>query len=85
MALDKTQGGRGEPASRWTDIVPDDDSDLEFLPRAIYIGGDGDIKVRDASGNDEVFVGLTAGTILPIRPHRVLATGTSATSLIALY
>lgn len=52
--------------------------------RAFYIGGDGDLAVTMWDGATVTFVGLTAGTILPIRARTVLQTGTSATAIIAL-
>lgn len=71
-------------------VVPSDTTDFlsdvgQIVPKALYIGGTGTLVVRlrdDAS--PVTFVGVPAGTILPIRPRRVLATGTTATSIVAL-
>jgi hypothetical protein len=54
--------------------------------RALYIGGSGDITVDMADGGSSVlFVGVLSGTILPIQVTRIYATGTTATSIVALY
>ena len=66
-------------------ITPDDDTDLTVIPKALYIGGDGDLVVdMVGDGEDIPFPGLTASSILPIRPVRVKE-ATTATSIVALY
>lgn len=57
-----------------------------FAPtRGLYVGGAGDVAVKDLSGNSVTLVGATAGSVLPIRCTMLLSTGTSATSVVALY
>ena len=87
MAItDGSLDGSGEPARQAYAITPSDDTDLDILPRAIYIGGAGNMKVdMHSSGTAITFVGLLAGQIIPIRTSRVYATDTTATSLVALY
>lgn len=73
-------------AGQYTDAVevtPDDDSDLAALPQALWIGGVGDLVVKMPSG-DVTFEAVAAGTLLPIRPIRVLE-ATTATLIVALY
>jgi hypothetical protein len=54
--------------------------------RGLYIGGVGDLTVDMADGGSSVlFVGVQGGTILPIQVTRIYATGTTATSIVALY
>lgn len=54
--------------------------------RALYIGSVGDLTVDMADGGSSVlFVGVQGGTILPIQVTRIYATGTTATSIVALY
>lgn len=53
--------------------------------RAFYIGGDGSLAVTDLSGNNVTFAGLLAGTILPFGGTYVLATGTTATNIVAIW
>ncbi|MCJ8334611.1 MAG: hypothetical protein MJH10_10260 [Epibacterium sp.] len=61
------------------------DSDLAQTTRAIYIGGAGDIEVYMAGDTTAItFVGLQAGTVLPIRVDQIRAAST-ATNIIALW
>lgn len=53
--------------------------------RAFYIGGDGDLSIITQSGNTVTFVGLVAGTILPVGGTHVKATGTTATNIVAIW
>lgn len=54
--------------------------------RALYVGGAGNITVDMADGGPSVlFVGVQAGTVLPIQVTRIYATATTATNIVALY
>jgi hypothetical protein len=73
------------PATKALAITPNNGADLAFATRGIYIGGGGNLRVDMQDGGvDVTFVGLAAGTILPVRVSRVYATGTTATSLVGL-
>lgn len=52
--------------------------------RALYVGGAGDVAVVLKSGTAVTFVGVPAGTILPVECKRVNSTSTTATSIVAL-
>lgn len=69
-------------------ITPDSDTDLEVVPRAIYIGGDGTLSISVLGDDDNTpvnFVGLKAGTVLQIRPKRVLVVAEGgATNILGL-
>lgn len=73
------------PARRGATVTPSDDEPLAQVTRAIYVGGAGDVAVEMADGDSVVFVGLTGGTLLPVRAARILATGTSAGAILALW
>ncbi|TKD52299.1 spike base protein, RCAP_Rcc01079 family [Sphingomonas baiyangensis] len=74
------------PATRAVAIVPHDTTPLADIPKALFVGGGGTIVARGAGGGDAVaFAGLAAGSILPLRASHVLATGTTATGIVALY
>ena len=73
------------PAREGAEIVPSDGTDLPHLPRAIWIGGGGSLSMVMADGGTVQLVGVPAGALLPLRPRRVRATGTSATKLVALW
>lgn len=72
------------PAEKAAAITPNDGADLAATTRAIYVGTAGDlavILVDDA--NAVTFANVPVG-IIPIRARRVLATGTTASDLVAL-
>jgi hypothetical protein len=74
------------PARYTVAVTPSDTTDLTDLPKAIYVGGGGDIALMAAADNTaRIFKAAQAGSILPIRARRILVTGTTATNLIALY
>ena len=66
-------------------ITPSDSVALTVFPRAIYIGGAGNVSVLTLGGDTTTFPGLAAGSILPVRVTRVNATGTTATNLVAIW
>lgn len=73
------------PAREAAAIVPSDGNDLASLPRAIFVGTAGDLAVTMAGGQSVTLRGVAAGSTLPIRVRRVLATGTTAADLVALW
>lgn len=69
-------------------ITPSDSTDYltgaGFLPKALYVGGAGNVVVRDwGDQNTLTFTAVPAGTILPIRPRKIMA-ATTATAIVAL-
>lgn len=64
-------------------ITPSDSADLADVPRGVWVGGAGNLVVTGLSG-DVTFQGIPAGTMLPIAPTRVKATGTTATALLGV-
>jgi hypothetical protein len=74
------------PALGAAAVTPNDSTDLVVRPaRSLFIGGAGNVAVITAAGDTVTFNGLAAGSILPVQVTRVLATGTTATNIIALY
>lgn len=61
------------------------DSTELLLTRALYIGGAGDLKVTMAYGAEVTFVGLNAGSILPVQVLKCWETDSTATNIVALY
>lgn len=72
-------------ARRAAVVTPSDATVYQEPTRALYIGGSGNLRVDMVSGGTVTFVGLMAGTILPIQVDRVYATSTTATNILALY
>jgi hypothetical protein len=78
-----------DPADRHFPITPDDDDDIKhegiyIVPRAIRVGGAGDVVIRDGAGTEVTYT-CVAGELLTFRPVRILATGTTATDLVGWY
>jgi hypothetical protein len=66
-------------------ISPDDIATLPFVPRAIYVGGAGDISVMMFDGSIVIFTAAVAGTVLPLRVIKVFKTGTTAFNLVGMF
>jgi hypothetical protein len=75
----------GEPASNTAAIAPSNSSPLQYVTRALWIGGAGSLAIVDASGNSTTFVGVPAGVMLPIRCQQVRSTGTSCSGIVGLW
>lgn len=74
------------PATHGLAITPHATNPLSFVTRGIYVGATGDIACRLAGDSADVtFVGVQTGALLPIRATHVRVTGTTATSMIALW
>lgn len=73
------------PATALRPVSPDDLADLPDGPaRSLFVGGAGLVAVEDASGARAV-IDSAAHQYHPVQIRRVLATGTTATGLLALY
>lgn len=75
-----TAKGLESPADRHFAITPSDSTDLDPMPRALFCEAAGTVALRDKTGTTISYT-LAQGQILPFRPARVLATGTTATVL----
>lgn len=76
------------PARSAFAVTPSDATDFltsGVVPKALYVGATGNVTVQlvDDAGT-VTFSAVPAGAILPVRPRRVLATGTTAASIVAL-
>lgn len=66
-------------------VTPDDNTDLTTSSRALWVGGGGAIALVTAGGSTVTIAAVPAGSLVPLRVARVKATGTTATSIIALW
>ncbi len=66
------------PADVHRVITPNDLADLPFKPRAIIALTSGTVAIQDKLGTSITY-SVIAGDLLPFRPTRILATGTTAT------
>lgn len=75
------------PARSVKAVAPHSSNDLpDGTCDSLYIGGAGDVALIAADDSSAVtFVGLTAGQVLPVRTKAVRVSGTTATSIVALY
>lgn len=73
------------PADKLVAVQPDDGVDLpDGLTRSLYVTGGGTLSVLDRFGNVATLLS-GSGQYHPIRIVRVLATGTTASGILALY
>ena len=73
------------PPEQAVAVVPADGTDLACVTRALYVGVAGDVSVRMQGGAEVTLAAVPAGALLPLRVTRVLAAGTSATAIVALW
>ena len=73
------------PVEHGFDITPDNDNDLDFIPRALMVTVAGDIAVVMIGGETIVLPGLTVGVLHPFRVKRVRVTSTTATGIKGFY
>lgn len=73
------------PAARSFAIVPDDEAALPIVPKAVYVGTGGTVRLRGMNDSDAIsWINVPSGGLIPLRASHVLATGTTATDLIGL-
>lgn len=73
------------PAVKAAAVTKSDDTVLSAT-RALYVGGSGDVAVIMVDDTTAVtFSAVPAGTILPLRVTKVMATNTSAANIVALW
>ena len=68
-------------------VVPSDIADIVIkqIPNRLYVGGSGNVTLISEDGSNLFYEGVEVGETLEIRFTRVMASGTTATNLIALY
>jgi hypothetical protein len=88
LAVDEFAGRNtsiDQPATNGFAITPHDTNELDYVTRAFYVGGGGDVKLTTSGGDTITLAGVAAGEIVPIRAKLVFSTGTTATDMIGLY
>jgi len=88
-------GGSIESAFQFSAVTPSDSAKLTYVTsagitevrrcKAIFVGGAGAVAIKDDAGNACTFTGCTAGSVYPVSTDQILSTGTTASSLIALF
>lgn len=86
---EKYRQDMNSPCTNSIDITADNNNDLLYVPRCLFIGTGGNVVVHmlNASGvaASQTYHNVPSGSILPICPSRVLATGTTASNIKALW
>lgn len=89
MAAIDTCAGQPEilssPCDNAATVTPNNDTDLTYVTRGLWVGGAGSVNVVLAGGQTVLFAGIQAGTLLPLRVSRVKAASTSATNIVAIW
>lgn len=73
-----------QPAKYSATVTPSNSVNLESPTTCLYIGVSGDVSVEMVGGMTQVFVSVPVG-ILPVQCTRVNSTGTTASSIVALW
>ena len=76
-----------QPVTQAAGVTPSDGSDLPTAPTdALWVGSGGDIVVIfNGDASSVTISGVPTGALLPFAVKRVLSTGTTAGSIVALY
>lgn len=54
-------------------------------PRALWVGGSGNVAIVTPDGVVNTFEAVAAGTLLPVQTRRVNTTNTTATKMLGIY
>jgi len=74
-----------QPARLAFGITPHATSEIDPLPKAIYVGTGGNITLRAADGTaDVVLKNVASGQILDVRARFIRASGTTAADIVGL-
>lgn len=72
------------PCRDWAAITPSDSASLARVPKALWIGTAGSISMVGVGGTTAVTWTNVVG-LLPVRPSKINATGTSAGGIVACF
>jgi hypothetical protein len=72
------------PAYKLSSVTPSDTTVLTGC-RGLWVGGAGTVNIIACNDTAPVSLTVPAGTLLPIFVSKVMADGTSATLIVALY
>jgi hypothetical protein len=77
--------GLDSPYAHAAAITKSDTDELEFVCRAIWVGGAGNIVLVTVGGETVTITAIAAGTLLKIRAKQIKSTSTTATVMVALW
>lgn len=61
------------------------DHTFAIIPKALWIGGSGDLKYVTARGTTVTRVNIVGGTSLPVRAQKIIKVGTTCTDILGDY
>ncbi len=76
--------GYANPAQKSVAVTPADTDLVDGTARGLYVGGAGNVTIMNPDGTTVQFVGVLAGTWMPVMCRQVRA-ATTATSIVALF
>jgi hypothetical protein len=78
--------GISDPGVRSEPVTPSDATPLTDVPKALYVGTGGHVALRGTGdAAPRTWKNAPSGSIIPFRAQYVLATGTTATDILAIY
>ena len=66
-------------------VTPHDSTNQPVPFRALWVGTGGAVNIVFSDGTTALFVGVPAGSMLPVGGVRVNVTGTTAANIVAVY
>lgn len=79
------QDSGSAPSREGANVTPNDNTDLDPYARSLWVGVAGDVTIQTPRGTSVLFKGCGAGAIIPCHVKRLMATGTTATDIVAFY
>ena len=86
MATDNFPGRTQDiqaPATHAVAVTKSDTTLLDPVPRALWVGGSGNLVIDTLGGDTDVTLAVPAGALVPVRAIRV-KDATTATGIVAL-
>ncbi len=80
--FENTSYSLDSPASRAFSIVPSS-AELPLVTRGVYVGTAGSVTGVTAGGDSVTFIGVLAGTVLPVR-FTIITAASTASNLVGL-
>jgi hypothetical protein len=84
MAYQKLQAGRAAAVTPSNDVIVAPNGTTNNDGCVLYVGGAGTLNVQTVGGDDVSFVGVLAGTFIPVNVLKVYASST-ASNIVALW
>lgn len=73
------------PATRAEHVTTHNSKPLAEIPRALFVGKGGTLKMRGVDDAEDRTWKVPAGAVIPFRAQYIRTTGTSADDIMAMY